>query len=80
MRFQAMAPISAATIGKQRSIKAVSNVEISIIFFPMVMATAVPKERTNKFTDGSNDQGFSDSSVAMIVATTLATSWKPFEK
>ena len=79
-----MAPISAA-INREadRSIKAVSNVEISIIFFPMVVATAVPKRKgpTNSQRAAMNRAFLADNApVAMMVATTLAASWKPFEK
>ena len=79
-----MAPISAAIkTDAERSINAVSKVERSIIFFPMVVATAVPKRK-----GPANSQMAAmmraflavKAPVAMIVATTLAASWKPFEK
>ena len=79
-----MAPISAAINREaERSINAVSNVEISIIFFPMVVATAVPKRKgpTNSQMAAMMRAFLADKApVAMIVATTLAASWKPFVK
>ena len=79
-----MAPISAAINREaERSINAVSNVEISIIFFPIVVATAVPKRKgpTNSQMAAMIRAFLADKApVAMIVATTLAASWNPFEK
>jgi hypothetical protein len=76
MRFQEMAPISAAINREaERSINAVSNVEISIIFFPMVVATAVPKRKgpTNSQRAAMMRAFLADRApVAMMVATTLA--------
>jgi hypothetical protein len=84
MRFQEIAPISAAINREaERSINAVSNVETSIIFFPIVVATAVPKRKgpTNSQIAAMIRAFLAERApVAMIVATTLAASWKPFVK
>ena len=79
-----MAPISAAiNRAAERSTNADSNVEISIIFFPIVVATAVPKRKgpINSQMAAMIRAFLADKApVAMIVATTLAASWKPFVK
>ena len=82
--FQEMAPISAAIkTDAETAINAVSKVETSIIFFPMVVATAVPKRKgpVNSQMAAMMRAFLADKApVAMIVATTLAASLKPFEK
>jgi hypothetical protein len=82
--FQEMAPVSAAIkTDAETAINAVSNVETSIIFFPMVVATAVPKRKGPVNSQmAAMIRAFLavKAPVAMIVATTLAASLKPFEK
>ena len=84
IRFQAMAPTSAAIIRKiESSMNLGSKEEMSMIFFPIVSATAVPKR--NGPTNSPNAaipkaiRGVI-APVAIMVATTLAASWKPLVK
>jgi hypothetical protein len=81
MRFQAMAPTSAATIRLiERLVTLVSKVETSIIFFPIVWATKVPKRNGPMNSPNAaipNAIRGVIAPVVIIVATTLAASWKP---
>jgi len=83
IRFQAMAPMSAATIRLiERLVTFVSKVEISIIFFPIVWATAVPKRKgpINSQVAAIRSAFLGESApVVIMVATTLDASWNPLE-
>lgn len=84
MRFQEMAPTSAATTRQmERSITSVSKAEMSIIFFPIVSATAVPKRNGPMNSPSAaipNAIRGVIAPVVIMVATTFAASWKPLVK
>lgn len=66
----------------ERSAAAASNVEMSMMLFPIVCATAVPKMNgpMNSHVAAIIKAFRAERApVAMIVATTFAASWKPLE-
>ncbi len=73
-----MAPINAAMIRQMESDRDMgSKVEISMMFFPIVLATAVPKRKgpMNSQTAAMARALLGDRApVVMMVATTLAAS------
>ena len=73
-----MAPMSAATMRLiERLITFVSKVEISIMFLPIVSATAVPKRKgpmNSQIAAMVSAIAGDIAHVTMIVATTLAAS------
>ncbi len=84
IRFQAMAPISAATIRPaERAMAFGSNADVSMIFLPIVLATAVPKRKgpmNSQIAAMVSAIAGDMAPVTMIVATTFAASWNPLEK
>jgi hypothetical protein len=65
-----------------KSMTFVSKAEVSTMFLPMVWATAVPKRKgpINSQRAAMVNAFLGDRApVVMMVATTLAASWNPFE-